>query len=355
MAPMDLDNGSETDSESGVGSAESDSQYLMYRNILQSKTDHPRSQWIVCQMIRDHLLFIQSNPSDQLFQRYDRLMRNESCQYRSTIANLSPSPVADEEKRWHQFYMRAAATATVTQRHSTSQDNNNTRPVPDHASDKRWATKVAKQTKAWLRNNPLKKDTETHRHAPAQQIVNFLTYGHMPSSEEAAYCSTDEARELVIAGDKILITKDQQPINWGGRPIEALFRKWYTPCDLTCETEAMHNDPARRLPATHDFLLSEGGNHTIAHVDSHGFGAFITVHEGLYGFGWVAVKNARDRTLWEQDPLSLDVAKMARYVILRPGQTAYFPSGTIHFVFRLVDEPTLAVSGDALAWSCILQ
>ncbi|KAI8648064.1 hypothetical protein LRP88_12668 [Fusarium phalaenopsidis] len=417
MAPMDLDNGSETDSASGEGSAESDSWYFAYRDILRSKTSHPHSQWIVCRMIRDDLLFIQASPSDQLFQLYDRLMRNESCQYRSTIANLSPSPVADEEKRWHQFYMRAA----VTQPHSTNQQHNdNTRPVPDYAFDKQWATKVVEQTKVWLRNNPLKKDNETHRHGPAQQMVNFLTYGHAPSLEEAAYCSTDEAMELVAAGDKILITKDQQPINWGGRPIEALFRKWYMPSDLASETEVtipqrhisksmrvkktihdvsrkfldnhpsteswnvldlhnpipprspsfldtpncqllysllegMQNDPARRRPATHNFLLSEGGNHTAAHVDSHGFGTFITVHEGCYGFGWVAVKSAQDRKLWEEDALSLDVAKMARYVILHPGQTAYFPSGTIHFVFRLVEEPTLAVAGDVLAWSCIPQ
>ncbi|RSL84267.1 hypothetical protein CEP52_016476 [Fusarium oligoseptatum] len=344
-------------------------------------------------------------------------MHNESCRYRSTIANLSPSPVTDEEKRWHQFYMRAVVTQ---QRHPpVNQHNYNTRPVPDYAFDKQWATKVLDQTKAWLNNNPLNdsEDNETHRHGPARQIVNFLTHGHSPSSEEAVYCSTDEAMELVAAGDKILITKDQQQINWGGRPIEALFGTWYTPSDLASETkvnipqrpissyikvkktirdvsrrflenhpsteswnildlrnpipprspsfldtpnsqlfhsllEEIHND---RRPATHNLLLSEGGNHTAAHVDSHGFGTFITVHEGQFGFGWVAVKNVEDRELWEKDPLSLDVAKMARYVILHPGQTGYFPSGTIHFVFRLVDEPTLAVSGDALAWSCILQ
>lgn len=409
---MDLDNASETDSASGQGSAESDSWYLPYRDILRSKANQPHSQWIFCGIIRDYLLFIHPNPSDQLFQLYDRLLRQESCQYRSTIANLSPSPVAVEEQRWHQFYMRAAI--------ANQQQNDNNRPVPDYAFDKQWATKVVEQTKVWLRDNPLKNDNETHRHGTANQMVKFLTYGHAPSSEEAAYCSTDEAMELVAAGDKILITKDQQTINWGGRPIEALFRKWYTPSDLASETdvtvpqrhmskpvrvkktirqvsrkfldnhpsteswnvldlhnpipprspsfldtpncqllhsllEGMHNDSARRRPATHNFLLSEGGNHTAAHVDSHGFGTFITVHEGHYGFGWVAIKNAHDRKLWEEDALSVDVAKMARYVILRPGQTAYFPSGTIHFVFRLVEEPTLAVAGDVLAWSCILQ
>ncbi|RSL44680.1 hypothetical protein CEP54_014581 [Fusarium duplospermum] len=315
--------------------------------------------------------------------------------------------------------MRAAA---VTQRQSTPTDqhNGNTRPVPDCAFDKEWATKIVEQTKVWLRDNPPQQDNETHRHFPAQQIVNFLTYSHAPSSDEAAYCSIDEAIELFAAGNKVLITRDQQPINWGGRPIEALFMQWYTPSDLARETEVtipqrnissnirakktirdvrgkcldnhlsteswnvldlhnpiprrspsfldtpncqllhsllegMHNDPARRGSAPHNVLLSEGGNYTASHVDSHGFGSFITVHEGRYGFGWVAVKNSQDRKLWEEDPLSLHVAKMARYVILHPGQTAYFPSGTIHFVIRLVEEPTLAVTGDALLWSCNLQ
>ncbi|RSL89835.1 hypothetical protein CDV31_015797 [Fusarium ambrosium] len=96
-------------------------------------------------------------------------MHNESCRYRSTIANLSPSPVTDEEKRWHQFYMRAVVTQ---QRHPpVNQHNYNTRPVPDYAFDKQWATKVLDQTKAWLNNNPLNdsEDNETHRHDPARR------------------------------------------------------------------------------------------------------------------------------------------------------------------------------------------
>lgn len=39
-----------------------------------------------------------------------------------------------------------------------------------------------------------------------------------------------------------------------------------------------------------------------------------------------------------------------RYVVLRPGQTIYFEAGTIHFVFRLIQQ-TLLVGGHVLRWS----
>ncbi|KAF5004679.1 hypothetical protein FDECE_8844 [Fusarium decemcellulare] len=99
-------------------------------------------------------------------------------------------------------------------------------------------------------------------------------------------------------------------------------------------------------------LLSEGGNHTISHVDSHGFGTFITAQEGRHGFGWVSHPSEQDRRMWREDPYS--VKHLARYVVLRPGQTVFFPGNTIHFVFRALDEPTLATGGHILKWSTIM-
>ncbi|KAJ3532383.1 hypothetical protein NM208_g8462 [Fusarium decemcellulare] len=99
-------------------------------------------------------------------------------------------------------------------------------------------------------------------------------------------------------------------------------------------------------------LLSEGGNHTISHVDSHGFGTFITAQEGRHGFGWVSHPSEQDRRMWREDPYS--VRHLARYIVLRPGQTVFFPGNTIHFVFRALNEPTLATGGHILKWSTIM-
>ena len=42
-----------------------------------------------------------------------------------------------------------------------------------------------------------------------------------------------------------------------------------------------------------------------------------------------------------------------RYVVLKPGQTVFFPSGTIHFVFCTRTPQTLALGGHVLQWSGI--
>ncbi|KAK0723570.1 hypothetical protein B0T26DRAFT_611926, partial [Lasiosphaeria miniovina] len=42
-----------------------------------------------------------------------------------------------------------------------------------------------------------------------------------------------------------------------------------------------------------------------------------------------------------------------RYVVLSPGQTVFFPSGTIHFVFRVQGEQTFALGGHILQWSSV--
>lgn len=45
-----------------------------------------------------------------------------------------------------------------------------------------------------------------------------------------------------------------------------------------------------------------------------------------------------------------------RYVVVKPGQTVYFPAGTVHFVFRLPSAgPTLAFGGHVLRCSNIVH
>ncbi|KAK0614938.1 hypothetical protein B0T17DRAFT_619781 [Bombardia bombarda] len=101
-------------------------------------------------------------------------------------------------------------------------------------------------------------------------------------------------------------------------------------------------------------LLSEGGHNTAPHTDSHGLETWITVQEGLFGFGWLSRPTREQRDEWMQDPQEYTKGDGRwRYVVLKPAQTIFFPSGTIHFVFRLRSEQTLALGGHVLRWSGI--
>ncbi|KAK0749761.1 hypothetical protein B0T18DRAFT_407523 [Schizothecium vesticola] len=97
-------------------------------------------------------------------------------------------------------------------------------------------------------------------------------------------------------------------------------------------------------------LLSEGGHNTAPHMDSHGYSTWITVQEGHVGFGWMCRPSQQEEEGWISDPHSFTTGKW-RYVVLSPGQTVFFPSGTIHFVFRVRGEQTFALGGHILQWS----
>jgi hypothetical protein len=101
-------------------------------------------------------------------------------------------------------------------------------------------------------------------------------------------------------------------------------------------------------------LLSEGGHHTPPHTDSHGLATWITVQEGPFGFGWMSRPTRQERDDWMANHDSYTGGQW-RYVILKPGQTVFFPSGTIHFVFRRKDSQTLALGGRIVQWSGIDQ
>ena len=80
-------------------------------------------------------------------------------------------------------------------------------------------------------------------------------------------------------------------------------------------------------------LLAERGALTEPHQDSHGYSTYITVNQGSVGFGWLSFPSADQRQRWNTHG---DIAGDAcRYVVLKPGQTVFFPAGTVHFVFRL--------------------
>lgn len=99
-------------------------------------------------------------------------------------------------------------------------------------------------------------------------------------------------------------------------------------------------------------LMSEGGHNTAPHMDSHGWSTWITIQEGLFGFGWLSRPTEQEQEAWMKDPLDYTGGNW-RFVILKPGQTVFFPSGTVHFVFRLHAEQTLALGGHVLQWTSL--
>jgi hypothetical protein len=99
-------------------------------------------------------------------------------------------------------------------------------------------------------------------------------------------------------------------------------------------------------------LLAQGGAHTLTHQDSCGKATWLTVQEGLLGFGWISHPSREEIASWRDEPNGFTGGQL-RYVVLRPGQTVYFEAGTIHFVFRLEQYQTLLVGGHVLRWSRI--
>ncbi|KAI7551180.1 hypothetical protein KC331_g2711 [Hortaea werneckii] len=102
-------------------------------------------------------------------------------------------------------------------------------------------------------------------------------------------------------------------------------------------------------------LIAQAGALTEPHQDSHGYNTFITINQGIFGYGWLSDPTVEQRAAWAASP-DHDVDGRWRYAILRPGQTVYFPTATIHFVFRLpAAGNTLAFGGHVLRNSQIVR
>lgn len=90
-------------------------------------------------------------------------------------------------------------------------------------------------------------------------------------------------------------------------------------------------------------LLAQAGALTEPHQDSHGYSTFITLNQGCVGFGWLSHPSAEERAAWRRNPQRFRNGRW-RYVVLKPGQTVFFPAGTVHMVFRL------RAAGDSLSF-----
>ncbi|RMZ16273.1 hypothetical protein D0860_01097 [Hortaea werneckii] len=103
-------------------------------------------------------------------------------------------------------------------------------------------------------------------------------------------------------------------------------------------------------------LIAQAGALTEPHQDSHGYNTFITINQGIFGYGWLSNPTAEERAAWAASPDHYVDNGRWRYAILRPGQTVYFPTATIHFVFRLpAAGNTLAFGGHVLRNSQIVR
>lgn len=100
-------------------------------------------------------------------------------------------------------------------------------------------------------------------------------------------------------------------------------------------------------------LLSEGGHNTVPRIDSHGLSTWITAQEGCIGFGWMSRPTREEYRDWILHPDARHRRGRWRYFVLRPGWTVFFPSGTIHFLFRPEGVQTLALGGHILQWTGI--
>ncbi|KAK3936722.1 ATP synthase subunit alpha [Diplogelasinospora grovesii] len=131
---------------------------------------------------------------------------------------------------------------------------------------------------------------------------------------------------------------------------------------LVRNTVLMENSAERVVASTQEWnewknvlewvLMSEGGHNTAPHMDSHGFGTWLTVQEGRIGFGWMSCPTSEEREAWMADPRRYTGGRW-RYTVLKPGKSVFFPPGTIHFVFRVRSRQTLALGGHVLQWSGI--
>lgn len=102
-------------------------------------------------------------------------------------------------------------------------------------------------------------------------------------------------------------------------------------------------------------LLAQAGSLTPPHQDSHGYSTYITVQEGIVGFGWLAKPTDEEYSEWLKSPRTFTNGQW-RYKIMHPGMTVYFPNATVHFVFRLSTAgDTLAYGGHVLRCSRIVS
>lgn len=123
-------------------------------------------------------------------------------------------------------------------------------------------------------------------------------------------------------------------------------------------------------------LVSEGGTCTLPHTDATGYATWIRVREGSVVFAWLSrawagedgeegegeeEEDKVEDESWMWGDGWVECAEVAvvgrwRYVVLGPGDTVFFPTRTVHAVFRPAEGgPTFALGGHVLLWSGVVD
>ncbi|KAH6962428.1 hypothetical protein BKA56DRAFT_622978 [Ilyonectria sp. MPI-CAGE-AT-0026] len=108
-----------------------------------------------------------------------------------------------------------------------------------------------------------------------------------------------------------------------------------------------------KLPANdplHFALIADGGMNTYPHSDSHGYSTFLTVQEGELIFGWLSRPDDETWKGWAEDPEFFTGGKWC-YLVMKAGDSVYFPAGTPHYIVRRKGTQTFILGGHTLQWS----
>ncbi|KAI8686804.1 JmjC domain-containing protein [Fusarium sp. Ph1] len=108
-------------------------------------------------------------------------------------------------------------------------------------------------------------------------------------------------------------------------------------------------EPPEKDPL-HFALIADGGMNTYPHTDSHGYSTFLTVQEGELIFGWLSRPDDDTWNGWARNPRYFEGGRWC-FVVMKPGDCVYLPSGTPHYVVRRKGTQTFILGGHVLQWS----
>ncbi|UPK96357.1 hypothetical protein LCI18_007292 [Fusarium solani-melongenae] len=125
-----------------------------------------------------------------------------------------------------------------------------------------------------------------------------------------------------------------------------------TNCSLLVEMRK-HAEEKRKDPL-HFALIADGGMNTYPHTDSHGYSTFLTIQEGELIFGWLSRPDDHVEyptwNEWARNPRYFGGGRWC-FIVMKPGDSVYLPSGTPHYVVRKKGTQTFILGGHVLQWS----
>ena len=104
---------------------------------------------------------------------------------------------------------------------------------------------------------------------------------------------------------------------------------------LRGQTETGRTKDAKSMKDRSGFATcAKGEAHTDMHRDVNGFDTFLNCAQGEFVFGWVDKPSVESMPEWKANIDQPPESSTYRVILVKPGETVYFPRGTIHFVLR---------------------